>query len=100
LLPAGCRRYALQFLWDGLRLSAGSSGAARFAEDVVAIKRKWMKVCALAMMGIAAGFGPVNPQELAEMMHIMDEGKIEFAIPDDSDGGDGDGNRWWREIEP
>ncbi len=58
------------------------------------IKRKWMKIFALAMMGMAAGFGPVNPKELAEMMHIMDEGKIEFSIPDDSDCGDGD--RWWR----
>ena len=60
----------------------------------MAIKRKWLKVFALAMMGMASGFGPVNPQEIAEAMRIMNEPKIEFSIPDDSDGGDP--NRWWR----
>jgi hypothetical protein len=48
------------------------------------------------MMGVASSFGAVNPKEISEMMHIMNEQKIEFSIPDDSDGGDGDPNRWWR----
>ena len=60
------------------------------------IKRKWLKVFALLMMGVASSFGAVNPKEISEMMHIMNEQKIEFSIPDDSDGGDGDPNRWWR----
>ena len=64
----------------------------------MAIKRKWLKVFALAMMGMASGFAPVNPKELAEMMHLLSERKIEFSIPDDSDGGDGD--RWWKKIDP
>jgi hypothetical protein len=60
------------------------------------MKRKWLKVLALLMMGVASGFGAVNPKEISEMIHIMNEQKIEFSIPDDSDGGDGDPNRWWR----
>jgi hypothetical protein len=62
----------------------------------VAIKRKWLKVFALLMMAVASSAGAVNPKEISEMIHIMNEQKIEFSIPDDSDGGDGDPNRWWR----
>jgi hypothetical protein len=65
-------------------------------EDLVPIKRKWLKVLVLAMMGMASGFAPVNPKELAEMMHLLNERKIEFSIPDDSDRGDGD--RWWKKL--
>jgi hypothetical protein len=68
----------------------------RWPEDFVAIKRKWLKVFALLMMGVASGFGAVNPKEISEMIHIMNEQKIEFLIPDDSDDGDGNPNRWWR----
>ena len=45
------------------------------------------------MMGVASGFGAVNPKEISEMIHIMNEQKIEFSIPDDSDDNDGDPNR-------
>jgi hypothetical protein len=62
----------------------------------VPIKRKLLKVFALLMMGVASGVGAVNPKEISEMIHIMNEQKIEFSIPDDSDDGDGDPIRWWR----
>jgi hypothetical protein len=62
----------------------------------VSIKRKWLKVFALLMMAVASGVGVVNPKEISEMIHIMNEQKIEFSIPDDSDDGDGNLNRWWR----
>jgi hypothetical protein len=65
----------------------------------VRIKRKWLKVFALLMMGVAPGVGAVNPKEISEMIHIMNERKIEFSIPDDGDDGDGDGEGWWREID-
>jgi hypothetical protein len=48
------------------------------------------------MMAVASGVGVVNPKEISEMIHIMNEQKIEFSIPDDSDDGDGNLNRWWR----
>jgi hypothetical protein len=48
------------------------------------------------MMAVASGFGAVNPREISEMIHIMNEQKIEFSIPVDSDGGDGNPNRWRR----
>ena len=65
----------------------------RWPEDFVQIKRKWLKVFVLLMMEMASGFGAVNPKEISEMIHIMNEQKIEFSIPDDSDDNDGDPNR-------
>jgi len=59
-------------------------------------KQKWLKVFVLLMMGVASGFAAVNPKELDEMMHTMNEQKAEFSIPDDSNNGDGDPKRWWR----
>ena len=55
----------------------------------MSIKRKWLKLLVLMMMGTASAFSPVNPQELWEIMHIMNETKVEFTIPDESDKGDG-----------
>jgi hypothetical protein len=68
----------------------------QWPEDFVSMKRKWLKVFALLMMAMASGVGAVNPKEISEMIHIMNEQKIEFSIPDDSDDGDGDPNRWWK----
>ena len=65
----------------------------------MSIKRKWLKVFVLLMMGVASGVGAVNPKEIGEMIHIMNEQKIEFSIPDDSDDGDGDWDRWWSETD-
>jgi hypothetical protein len=62
----------------------------------VRIKRKWLKVFVLLMMAVASGVSAVNPKEISEMIHIMNEQKIEFSIPDDRDDGDGNPNRWWR----
>jgi len=54
------------------------------------MKRKWLKVLAILMMAVAAFGGPVNPKEIEDLMHIMNETRIEFTIPDEDDKGDGD----------
>jgi hypothetical protein len=71
----------------------------RRPEDYMSIKRKWLKLLVLMMMGTASAFSPVNPQELWEIMHIMNETKVEFSIPDDSDDGDDDREKLWRNID-
>jgi hypothetical protein len=65
------------------------------AEDYTSMKRKWLKVLLMLMMAGASFFGPMNPKEIEELLHIMNETKIEFTIPDESYKGDGseDGNR-------
>jgi hypothetical protein len=55
----------------------------------MAIKRKWLKVLVLVMLGSAALTGAVNPKEIEDILHIMNETKVEFSIPDDSDKGGG-----------
>jgi hypothetical protein len=57
----------------------------------VSKNRKWLKVFVFLVMGVASGVGAVNPKEISEMIHIMNEQKIEFSIPDDSDDGDDEG---------
>jgi len=31
----------------------------------------------------------MNPKEIEDLLHIMNETKVEFTVPDDSDKGDG-----------
>jgi hypothetical protein len=38
----------------------------------------------LTMTGV-----PANPEEIERLLHVMNEAKIEFTIPDESDLGDG-----------
>jgi len=57
------------------------------------MKRKWLK--ALLLVSIACL--PILPRDVEELVRVMNETKIEFSIPDDSDKGDG--NRWWLEID-
>jgi hypothetical protein len=46
------------------------------------IRRKWLRLVLLFLM-VGASFGsPMNPQELEEQLHIMNEVKVEFTIPD------------------
>ena len=54
---------------------------------LVSIRRKWLKVLMLLMMTGASLAGPMNPQEIDEQMHIMNENKI--TIPDEDHKGDG-----------
>lgn len=58
----------------------------------MSIKRKWLKALLLLMIAGSSFFGPMNPQEIEELLHIMNETKVEFTIPDESQKGEGTGN--------
>jgi hypothetical protein len=53
------------------------------------MKRKWLKVLMMLMMAGASFGGPMNPREIEDLMHIMNETRIEFTIPDESHKGEG-----------
>jgi hypothetical protein len=56
----------------------------------MSIKRKWLKVLLLSMMALSSfGGAPMNVKEIEELLHIMNETKVEFTIPDEGDPGDG-----------
>ncbi len=55
------------------------------------MKRKWLKVLLMLVMAGVACVGPVNPKEIEDLLHIMNETRIEFTIPDENNKGDGDG---------
>lgn len=52
------------------------------------MKRKWLKVLAMLMMAVASLGGPMNPKEIEDLMHIMNETRVEFTIPDEDYKGD------------
>lgn len=64
------------------------------------MKRKWLKAIFLVMLSGASYFG-VNPKDIEYLLHIMNETKVEFMIPDGEDNGDSgpDGYRSLIEIE-
>jgi hypothetical protein len=65
----------------------------------MSIKRKWLKVLMLLMMGGASFVGAkMNPKEIEDVLHIMNETKVEFTIPDEDYKGDG--NLPQMEIDP
>ena len=66
----------------------------------MSVKRKWLKGIFLVMLAGASYFG-VNPKDLEYLLHIMNETKVEFSIPDADDNGDSgpDGYRSLIEIE-
>jgi hypothetical protein len=53
------------------------------------MKSKWLKVLMMLMMAFASFGGPMNPKEIEDLMHIMNETRIEFTIPDEDHKGDG-----------
>jgi hypothetical protein len=56
----------------------------------VPMKRKWLKVLMMLMMTVASFGGPMNPKEIEDLIHIMNETRIEFTIPDEDYKGEGD----------
>jgi len=54
------------------------------------MKRKWLKVLMMLMMAVASFGGPMNSKEIEDLMHIMNETRIEFTIPDEDYKGEGD----------
>lgn len=68
----------------------------------MSMKRRWLRAIFLMMLGGACFFGGiVNPKEIEDLLHIMNETKVEFTIPDEDGSGDGgpDGYRRLIEIE-
>ena len=55
----------------------------------MSIKRKWLKVLMMLMMAGASFGAPMNPKEIEDLMHVMNETRIEFTLPDENDKGDG-----------
>lgn len=52
------------------------------------MKRKWLKVLMTLMMAGASFGAPMNPKEIEDLMHIMNETRIEFTIPDENHKGE------------
>jgi hypothetical protein len=53
-------------------------------------KRRWLKAVMILMLGAASFVGAkMNPKEIEDILHIMNETKVEFTLPDESDKGDG-----------
>ena len=56
----------------------------------MSIRSKWLKALFLGMMAMAAfGGAPMNPKEIEDLLHVMNETRVEFTIPDESHKGDG-----------
>ena len=53
------------------------------------MKRKWLKALMMLMMAGASFGGPLNPKEIEDLMHIMNETRIESTIPDENHKGEG-----------
>jgi hypothetical protein len=53
------------------------------------MKRKWLKALFLVMMAGASFVGPMNPKEIEEILHIMNETQVVFTIPDENHKSDG-----------
>ena len=53
------------------------------------MKRKSLKVLMLAMMACASFGSLINPKEVEDLMHIMNQTRIEFTLPDEDDEGKG-----------
>jgi hypothetical protein len=48
------------------------------------MKRKWLRVLFLSMVAMTSFAGStMNPKEIDDLLHIMNETKVEFTIPDD-----------------
>jgi hypothetical protein len=53
------------------------------------MKRKWLKALFLVMMAGASFIVPMNPKEIEELLHVMNETKVEFTLPDENHKGNG-----------
>jgi hypothetical protein len=67
----------------------------------MSIRRKWLRVVFLMMLGGACFFGGMDPKDIEETLHVMNMTSVEFSIPDEANNGDSgpDGYRSLIEIE-
>ena len=65
----------------------------------MSMKRNWLKILMLLMMRGASFVGAkMNPKEIEDILHIMNETKVEFTVPDEDNKDDG--NLPHMEIDP
>jgi hypothetical protein len=55
----------------------------------MSVKRKWLRALFLLVLAGVSFAGPMNPKEIEDLLHIMNETKVEVTVPDESDKGDG-----------
>jgi hypothetical protein len=56
----------------------------------MSMKRKWLKAVLMLLMAGASFVGAkMNPEEIENVLHIMNETKVEFTVPYESAKGDG-----------
>ena len=56
----------------------------------MSMKRKWLRAVLLMMMaGVSFGGTALNPKEIEDLLHLMNETKVEFTIPDGGNKSDG-----------
>ncbi|MGB6197989.1 MAG: hypothetical protein WA871_10490 [Candidatus Acidiferrales bacterium] len=56
----------------------------------MSIKRKWLRAMFLAMIAISSFGGAwMNPKEIEDLLHVMNATKIELALPEERETGDG-----------
>ena len=55
----------------------------------MSIRRKWLKVIFLIMLGSACFFGAINPKDIENVLNVMNLTNVEFSLPDENDNGDG-----------
>jgi hypothetical protein len=63
----------------------------------MSMKRRWLRALFLVMMTVSSfGGAPMNPKEIEDLLHVMNETKVEFSLPDEGDKGDG--NPPWKDA--
>jgi hypothetical protein len=75
---------------ESRRITVSFASARMRREGHVPVKRKWLRAVFLVMLAGASYFG-VNPKDIEYLLHIMNETKVEFTIPDEDATGDGPG---------
>jgi hypothetical protein len=58
-------------------------------EEYMSLKRRWLSALFLLMLAGASFGGAMNPKEIEDLLHVMNETEIEFTIHDESNKGDG-----------
>jgi len=53
----------------------------------MSMKRRWLKALLMLMIAGSSFVGPMNPKEIEDLLHIMNETRVEFTIPDESHKG-------------
>jgi len=56
----------------------------------MSLKGKWLSAIFLSMLAFSSFYGgPMNPKDIEDLLHIMNDTKVEFSIPEKDSKGDG-----------